>query len=636
MWPYRPEKLTDALPEAELELVLRLGAVLGSTAAVVERAADGTFASISPDTSDTKLPPDPFCTYFRHGEAEGKPAFAGADAACSECERSFGRRFLSGTVESRGGVARLRCHMGLTDYQVPVAVGGKVVAGLIAGRRVESDDDRHRIRKIVGKLGKLTRAEAGGGAGDREVIEPASEKARDRLIGEIAAIPAVTDELLDRLRDLGAFIGKLASRQIEGERRAWEDVIVERIDARPRTEIRSFGDLRRDISLCLEGVREDLKIETLAFFALTPKELDDEEAHGSLVAESGFGAPAGKRLLELDWSRLPPERGGAGGSAARGLEAVSTVMHAVQAARDAPEGLKDRLTKSIFFAPVEMGTHFRAALAFGKAQSPVPPDERDYLFLARIAKAVTRRYYAIAAEIERRWLADHLASEGAARKQADAARKEAEAGRKELEKTAGFTFFDARKLVDQVIDRARKLADERGVELDARGLLERLNLRGDRPALANALRDIVAAGIDRTLIDPETKKGSPLRLFLRRTRDRMIFGVEAIGEPLEGAERRRLFSRQSQGNGSTAGSRPEPGGASEEATPPAAPAPARPTLVGAESILRRHEGFLRATSERLHRDPKDQKRWVGKTTFLADLPLPVRKAAPESPPPPSS
>ena len=633
MWPYRPEKLTDALPHDELELVLRLGAVLGSTVAIVERSADGTLASINADASDARLPPDPFCTYFRHGEVEGRPAFGGADAACSECERSFGRRFLTGTVESRGGVARLRCHMGLTDYQVPVAVGGKVVAGLIAGRRVESEDDRHRIRKIVGKLGKLTRAEAESGSGDRTVIEPASEKARDRLIGEIADIPPVTDELLDRLRDLGAFMGKLASRQIEGERRAWEDAIVERIDARPRTEIRSFGDLRRDISLCLEGVRDDLKIETLAFFALTPKELDDEEAHGSLIAESGFGVPAGKRLLELHWSRLPSERGGVvGGSAARGLEAVSTAMHAIQPTKEAPEGLKDRLTKSIFFAPVEMGMHFRAALAFGKAQSPVPPDDRDYLFLARIAKAVTRRYYAIAAEIERRWLADHLASEGAARKQADAARREAEAGRKELEKTAGFTFFDARKLVDQVIERARKLAEERGVELDARGLVERLNLRGDRPALGNALRDMVAAGIDRTLIDPDTRKGSPLRVFLRRTRDRMIFGVEAIGEPLEGAERRRLFTRQSQGNGSAAEPKPETPAAalSGEAAPTADPPQARPTLVGAESILRRHEGFLRATSERLHRDPRDGKRWIGKTTFVADLPLPVRKAG--SPP----
>ena len=147
---------------------------------------------------------------------------------------------------------------------------------------------------------------------------------------------------------------------------------------------------------------------------------------------------------------MPAEKPGLRSAVARGLESVSATIGALVPAKEAPAGLKDRLTKSIFFPPVEMGTRFRAALAFGHAASPVPPDDRDYFFLARVARAVSRRYYALAAEIERRWLAERLRSTEKGKRNAEAARREAETAKKALAKTVGFTFFDARKLVDRM------------------------------------------------------------------------------------------------------------------------------------------------------------------------------------------
>jgi hypothetical protein len=621
MWPYRPEKLTDVLSPEDLRHLLGLGSLSGSAFTIVERSPDGAFRSIDAAPRAEEARADPFCTYFRHGSWNGRPAFAGADEACARCEQGFARRLLAPSRPAPDAAApaaagdaaaplRLRCHMGLTDFQVSVAVAGKVVAGLIAGRRVESDDDRHRIRKSVGKLGKLTRAEAeNAGDGERILIEPADERARERLIQEIAAIPLRSGELESGLSELARFFGRLASRQFEGARRAWEDAIVERIDARPREEVRDFAGLRRDLQEVLDALREDLDVENLAFFAHSPKELDAVDARASLLAESGLGTGAARRFLELDWSRLPIEKGGQRSAVTRGLEAVSATINALVPLRDCPEGLKDRLTKAAFLSPVEMGSHLRSALAFGRARSAVPPDDRDYLFLARLARAVSRRYFALAAEIERRWLSEHLSAEEARRREADAARKE-------LAKTAGFAHFDVRKLVNQCLERVRRRVEERGVEVDAKALVDRLTIRGDRQALLDAFHAILAMGVERSDVDPETRKGPPLRVFLKRTRDRVLFGVEAIGEFLDPRERRLLFERP-------AGAPPRNGSAGS-ARPPAH------GLIAASDQIRRHEGRLRVESERLHRDGKDARRWIGKTVFLADLPLPGRTEPPRA------
>ncbi|MBI4604909.1 MAG: PocR ligand-binding domain-containing protein [Planctomycetes bacterium] len=625
MWPYRPERLTDVVARDDLRWLLQLGDALGSAVSLVEKASAESFESIDPPRPSDERRADPFCTYFRHGKAAGKLAFDGADEACTQCEQRFARRVLSpafaqALTPGETGAYHLRCHMGLTDWLVPVSVGGKPVAGLIAGRRVESDDDRQRIRKIVGKLGKLTRAEAESAGAQERLITPADEKARDRLLQEIASIPLRSEELERKLAELARLLGRFAARHFEGARRAWEDGLVERIDSRRHADVpESFADLRRDVTEVLDALRAELEVEFIAFFAVTPKELDDREARASLVAESGLGANTSKRILELDWSKLPPATGGGAAEAGRGQAAVSAAARTLLETRDSPPGLKDALTRCLFLAPVEFGGHLHAALAFGRALSPTEPETVDYQFLARLGRAVARNYYALAAEIERRWLASHLEREGTAR-------KEAEAARRQLERTEGFTFFDARKLLNQCLERAEAKARERGVEVDTRELIERVTFRGDRQQIAEVFRRLLDEGIERTLVDPESKKSSPLRVFLKRSRTRLFFGVEAIGDLLGPAERRDLFAREPAAGGS------RPDAASEAradaSSPPGAEERSRRPSLGAElAVLRRHEGRLRVDSERLHRWERDRNRWIGKTTFFVDLPLPVRPEA---------
>ena len=200
MWPFRPERLTDVMPPADVRHILGLGTLVGSAVTLVETRSNG-HASIDAGEGEAARA-DPFCSYFRHGLVGSEPAFRGADAACARCEQAFARRVLSpapagspappggGSTGANSQPLRLRCHMGLMDFLMPVRVSGKTVAGLIAGRRVESEEDRQRIRKSAGKIGKLTRAEAESAASsDRILVEPHDERARERLIEEIARIP---------------------------------------------------------------------------------------------------------------------------------------------------------------------------------------------------------------------------------------------------------------------------------------------------------------------------------------------------------------------------------------------------------------------------------------------------------------
>lgn len=608
MWPFRPEKLSDALDREEVRALLGFGGSLGSAVTLVEKLPDGSFASINPDGSAEGRRADPFCSYFRHGRSGARRAFAGADAACARCEQKFARRFLApenaaSLSPADTGVVRLRCHMGLTDYQAPVVVAGKVVAGLIAGRRVESDDDRQRIRKIAGKLGKLTRVETEKSGANGRLVEPENEKAREHLIQEIPEIPLGSSEFETNLVELGQTLGRLAERQFESVRRVWEDALVERIDSPGDKSPISFGDLRRDSGALLETIQAELQVEFLAFFAVTPRNIGSSGSRMSLIAGSGIGTSTAGRVLELDGSKFPSLRSGGGGEVSRGKEAVSATINAIHTTRDTPEGLKDRLTKCFFLAPVELGSGLRAALAFGPASSEVRPDDQDHELLVRLARAVSRRYYVLAGELERARLAGQLASEGSAR-------KEAEAGRKKLEKTEGFTFFDVKKLLSHCLERIVPRAQKRGVKLDTRELLERLHFRGDRQGIRAVISRLLTEGVERTLVDPESNTSAPVRVFLKRSRTRLFFGVESIGEWLQPKERRVLFPKEVKG-------RKKDVAVSGEAW--------QPRSLGHEvTILRRHDGRIRVDSERLRRWERDRNRWVGKTTFLMELPLPIK------------
>lgn len=626
MWPFRPDRLTDVFPPEDLRPLLSLGDALGSALTIVELGSQGELERVDPERTESERKPDPFCTFFRHGKAGNRPAFSGANEACSQCEARLGRRLLQpppgAAISVRDtGVSALRCHMGLTDYLAEVAVGGKAIAGLIAGRRVESEEDRLRIRKIVGKLGKLTRAEAEAeGAGDR-LIEPADEKSRDRLVQEIPSIPLRSEDLERGLLRLARLLGRLAERGFERVRRTIEDGIVERIDGRRGDPPRQFAELRDETSQILDQVRDTLGVGFLALLASSPKDLDDPAARATLVAESGLGTGTARRLIEVDLSRLPPPPEGRETEVTRGVSAVNALARALEEGKECPPDLRTRLGTSIFAAPVEVGPHLRAVLCFGSPGSAVSPESGDLQFLSRVARAVSRRYYALAAELERRWLSGRLETEGLAR-------KEAQATARELERTEGFSYFDARKILGSCLERLGGLARERGVEIDVRDCIERLTFRGDRRRITELFARVIDEGIRRTWIDPETKKGAPLRVFLKRSRTRLFFGAEAIGDYFGPRERRDLFARSGDDDGAPADSRGEGNRATRGEVGVG-------SLEAELETVRRHGGRLRVESERLHRLEKDRSRWLGKTTFLVDLQLPDRppqpKKAPEAP-----
>lgn len=615
MWPFRPSFLTEVFPADDLQRLLDLGGAVGSAVSFVELRGEGELASLAERGAGGRKP-DAFCDFFRHGRVSGKPAFDGADEACADCEARFARRLLdphtsAPIVPAPGKAARVRCHMGLTDAAVPISVAGRIVGALIAGRFVEDEDDRLRIRKSAGKLGKLTRKEAENERAVDRLITPADDRARERLLQEIGQVRLGGEGIERELLDLASFIGRIATRQFEAARRAREDAIVESIEAGRAAEPRAFPDLRAQVTVVLDALREHLDVEHLALFAMSPKELDDTAARASLIAESGLGSGAERRYLELDWGRFAGATGvasGAGEEVSRGLGAVSAAGRAIVETRDAPPGLKDAVLKSSFAALVEVGSHLKAAVFFGKPRSSTPADSGDYHFLARLGRLVARRYYALAAELERAWLARELSTTRAARTESDKARRE-------LERTEGFAYFDVRRLLDQTLERAKANAEARGVELNTRELLEHVGLRGDRQALGRVFRRLLEEGVQRTLVDPATGKGPPLRVFLKRGRDKLYFGVEPITELLHGSLRRELLERPGgeRPGGDRPGREPAEGGASEGG------------LAEVVATLRRHEGRIRIDSERLERWKPEPSRWSARTTFLVELPLPAGK-----------
>lgn len=664
MWPFRPDTLTQVLTAEEIRDLLRLGADVGSALTVVERVGEQEYVSIVRDTGDSE---DPFCDTFRHGQVGGKPAFEGADEACDRCEQRFARRILdpSGTAplpSSENGVGRLRCHMGLTDCIVPIQVGGRTVAALIGGRRVGSEDDRQRIRKATGKLGKLTKAELESSASnDRTVIRPAAESARERLIQEIPRIPRVSESFEEGMVALGRILSRIATGQHEATRWARDEALVESVHQTPGGTPDSAAALQRATEGVLRSLREALAVEFLAFFAILPGRAAKGGLSPSLVAESGLDCNTARRLLELDWDRLPPESPEPQGDLHRALASAAALMNALNATADAPRGLKDRITKSFLLVPVSCGQGRRAALAFGPPRSEVTPRDGDHGLLLRLARTLARWYYGLGMEVEREILHRQLEKEADSRRRVEEARrsaelkiKEAEAARKEESRRRGFTHFDFRKLVAHCLEKVTPVATSGEIELDSRALSDRLMFDGDRNRLQGVVEQILLRCIARTEAAAEGKKAAPVRVFIKKGRDSFVFGAEAIGRHFSAEERRRVFSRDKP---PTRGS-PTPR-KKEEAVPTPAPSEAGPeegdkaaieaqkhtpegsadrgsgetpapvelpeTVGEILAVVRRHRGRFRIESERLHRFEGDSRRWMGRTAFLLELPLSIGK-----------
>jgi hypothetical protein len=178
-------------------------------------------------------------------------------------------------------------------------------------------------------------------------------------------------------------------------------------------------------------------------------------------------------------------------------------------------------------------------------------EEDDYRVFVRIARAITRRYYGLAADVERQWIVGRLAKEEEARKKAEEARRaaeetlrHAEEARRQEERTRGFSHFDFRKLVGQCLEEVGSVARERGIEIDSRSLVDRVMFDGDRNRLLSVLKQMVLRAIARTKADGEGKTPAPVRVFLKRSREGFAFGAEAVGEHFDAEERRRFFARE--------------------------------------------------------------------------------------------
>ncbi len=95
MWPLRAERLTDLIPVEELRLLLSAAGSASSAMTFCERTSEVDYHDVNAGPHPERDRPDPFCTFFRHGEVTEeasrngrpgkKPAFDGADTACARC-----------------------------------------------------------------------------------------------------------------------------------------------------------------------------------------------------------------------------------------------------------------------------------------------------------------------------------------------------------------------------------------------------------------------------------------------------------------------------------------------------------------------------------------------------------------------
>lgn len=664
MWPIRAQRLTDLIPVEELRRLLSREGDVTSGMTFCEVSADGEISSVDADPRAERERPDPFCTFFRHGEVDEEtggrpqrvPAFEGADAACARCEQKLARHYLiPSNSRERGApkeVTRRRCHMGLTDSFVEVEVAGQTVGGLIAGRRIAREEDRQRIRKSVGKLGKLTRAEKEHfDASEHIVIRPHDDGTRSRLVKEIDSISPCSDDLDARLKERAALLTRLAERRFEAFRRRQEELLLEPARTWPDEIPNSQGRILADLAAQLSHLRLSLDLSYVAFFARPPDCMDDADRALELVTESGLDLPRTERGIELDWSRIPPLATGEGADVSRGLEAVSSLIGALRATAAAPKDLKGRLTKSLFLAPIEVGSNWHGAVAFGGSSSSIEPTADDYRFLCRIGRALVRRYYSFCMAVERTVLRRRV---GELEKELGALEKERKEEERRKARTPPGQRFDLRKLLEECRQKLLPAAEARSLPIDARELADRLVVVGERRQIRDVLHQILTMGIERSCSDKESQPLSPLRLVLKRRGRNAVVSIEVIGRFMGAGEQRRLFRRTSgpvKGTGPAEATRrvalggapteDAPGAKAEEKTPDlekvgtapqeAANGPEAATtgsLRRVQEVVRAHFGRFRVDSERLHRFADDEHRWMGKTTFLVELPLAPRVAAP--------
>jgi len=620
MWPYRPGKLTELLGRDELSALLARGMteLLGSNLLLVE--ADGeeieVLCAIDEPTAS------PFCSLLRHGEENGAAAFAGADAACRSCEKRFAARALrelktGADAEPETGQEshfRARCHMGLQELAAPIIVENGVLAVLIAGRRLAAKDDRSRIQKRVGKLGKLTQAEKRSmeEAGNEAVapIIPASEESRARLNDEISRIPLLGSDLEDELTRAAVTLSKMARERVLAARQAWElgvlDSLVPEATAIPFRR----GPILNWLDSATVRIRRALGIEFLTVFGRLPESIGKTKTSLQLLSQDGLPREGEEEVslrsenavMRLDLDQLAAGTDGSVENASQGLEAPSSLIGALQTTPSSPDGWKDLLTKSSFIASPATGKGLELVFAFGppEAAGEFTPAEKDCGLLLKAARSLCDRYLLASLESKRRELSRYE----------EKMKKVKPSGPLRLQR------FDVRKLLDTCLEPMRELGSGRDITFGTDGLPERLMMEADRGKLKDVFDCILSRTLDMARPNPENDSPSIVVSIRRdkKIRGRLIFSFDVIGRFLNGRDRRELFippaAKEAEEN--------KDGKKSSEPI----------SFKDAQQNISWHKGRLKVESERLGdgigskggRDRSKGKSWPGRTVFAIEIP----------------
>ena len=546
-WPYRPSRLSDLLAVDDVAGLLAQGIIskLGCLVTVFEPGQDAK----KPRRIDPSGQPDaprscPVTHFLRYGKVNGKPAFDGADDEFRRHEARLAARVLDARNEPDGeGLFAARAPLGLWDFACRIVVRGVPLAAVIAGGRVRSEEDRPKIVKRIGKLGKLTQGEIrsleAAGAPVVAPIRPHDESVRKQLLEEVERIPRVDNALTDGLPRFAEFLGRLAAGRLALSRLGWEEGVLNRLlpaDAPlPTRRGGVWGWLQR----CVRGLHEALGVEFVVAFGRPPEELGGEIGALRLLGQSGL--PTSQKVdlrgarpaLELDATRF-----GAGGvdpseRVENALAEVSTLIGALRTTSDTPPGWKDVLTKSLFVAILDESPGSEVAFAFGPAHGGIEPQREDLAFLWRCTRRISERYLLCASESSRRFSSGRL-EQFEERERLRQVRKKSPLRPQR---------FDARRLLDRCLESAGDRAAQSGVTFDLKGLPERSMLEADRTKLGAALDAVIDCAIGNAVAAADGSRPSIL-VSLRRAkkvRDQIEFVFDVVGRFLSGSERRELF-----------------------------------------------------------------------------------------------
>ena len=660
MWPYRPNRLSELLDAREIDFLLGQGVLdaLGSDVAVIELDDDGQpralaqFARPATDAASTssagapaaagtavRRHESPFCHFLRYGRVGGRLAFEGADEECTRCEARFGARAIerfhagpqpagsASAQRSGGAVESARCHIGLLDFAAPVRVRGRALAAVIAGRRVESDDDRTRIAKRVGKLGKLTRGEVRSieEAGERAApaIVPRDDRARELLLAEIPRIPRADAQLGETLEELASLLGTLSQGRYALARRSWEDAVIDDVVTEGVELPQRRAHVLRWVDGAVGRLERHLGCAHVAFFARLPEDLGKSEQPLRLLAQSGLPADERVKLrddapvLDLDpKSAIEPARS-LEECVARGLDGASSLISALHPGPSCPIEWKDRLTRSVFVAGCKEAPGLEVVVAFGPpareragaegrpALVTPEPEREDFGLLWRAARRVAERYLLGACESVRRSQSITLA------RFEEAERAKQPSGPIRPQR------FDLRKLLDRAIESVAERAGSRRVSFDSQALPERVMVEADRTQIRRVVDGLFAYVVEIAMPDAGGTRPS-VRLTMRRDRRmprRWSIAVDVVGKFLTHDERRRLFAGGARRAADPTGDAAADGERERRDEPF--------TFRDAQQSLSWHRGRLQVESERveaLATPDAATPSWTGRTVFTIELP----------------